>query len=375
VRFLLRAATLGGVIALMIAASSSVLAESEGANGAVFVETNGAAGNAILAYHRAENGALTQVASYPTGGLGGFAVGAAVDPLASQGALAYDPAHGLLLAVNAGSNSVSVFATEGDHLRLRQVIESGGQFPASITVHGRFAYVLNAGGDGGVFGYRISGGRLRPIDGSARALGLGNANPPFFLSSPGQIGFSPDGSQLIVTTKAHGTIDVFNVNEDGRPAETPQVTVSAGPVPFAFAFDEEGRLVVTEAGSSSLTSYGLNDNGSLTVVDKSVANSQKATCWVTVARGYFFVANAGSANLSGYSINSEGTLSLINGANVAAHTGAGPIDLAASRDGQFLYVESGGTGTVSEFRVNSDGTLSAIGAVPAAAGLEGIVAT
>jgi 6-phosphogluconolactonase (cycloisomerase 2 family) len=374
VRFLLRAATLGGVIAMLISASTSVFAEDGRAGHAVFVETNGTTGNAILAYHRADDGTLTQVASYPTGGLGGAATGAAVDPLASQGALAHDSTHRLLLAVNAGSDSVSVFAVDGDNLRLSQVVGSGGSFPASVAVSGNLAYVLNAGGDGGINGYRIAGGKLHPIEGSSRVLGLGNANPPFFLASPGQIGFTPDGDQLIVTTKKTGTIDVFNLSRNGRPSATPAVTASAGPVPFAFAFDRAGWLIVTEAGSSSVTSYNVDSDGSLAVVDAGVQNHQAATCWVTVARGFFFVANAGSADLSGYAITSAGTLSLINGSQVAASTGGGPIDMAASGDGRFLYVESGGTGTVDEFHVDSDGTLVAIGVVAAAPGLEGIVA-
>jgi DNA-binding beta-propeller fold protein YncE len=374
VRFLLRAATLSGVIAMLISASTSVFADGGGASNAVFVETNGTTGNAILAFHRAGDGTLTQVASHPTGGLGGAAIGAAVDPLASQGALAYDSAHGLLLAVNAGSDSVSVFAADGDNLQLVQVIGSGGSFPASVAVSGDLAYVLNAGGDGGINGYRIAGEKLHPIERSSRALGLGNANPPFFLASPGQIGFTPDGGKLIVTTKKTGTIDVFNLSPNGRPSDAPTVTASVGPVPFAFGFDGAGRLIVTEAGTSSVTSYNIASNGSLAVVDASVRNHQAATCWVTSARGYFFVANAGSADLSGYAINSAGALSLINGSQVAASTGGGPIDLAASSDGQYLYVESGGTGTVDEFRVSSDGTLVAIGVVAAARGLEGIVA-
>lgn len=373
-RFVLRAVTLSGVIAMLISASSSVFAAGGGGSNAVFVETNGTTGNAILAYRRADDGTLTQVATYPTGGLGGAASGAAVDPLASQGALGYDSAHGLLLAVNAGSDSVSVFTVDGDTLQLQQVIGSGGFFPASIAVSGDLAYVLNAGGDGSINGYRIAGGKLHAIEGSTRALGLGNANPPFFLASPGQIGFTPDGGKLIVTTKKTGTIDVFNLASSGRPSDAPTVTASVGPVPFAFAFDAAGRLIVTEAGSSSVTSYNINSNGSLTVMDPSVGNHQAATCWVTAARGYFFVANAGSADLSGYAINSAGALSLINGSQVAATTGGGPIDLAASSDGQYLYVESGGTGTVDEFRVNIDGTLGAIGVVAAARGLEGIVA-
>jgi hypothetical protein len=51
---------------MLISGSTSVSAEGGGASHAVFVETNGTRGNAILAYHRADDGTLTRVASYPT---------------------------------------------------------------------------------------------------------------------------------------------------------------------------------------------------------------------------------------------------------------------------------------------------------------------
>jgi hypothetical protein len=48
------------------------------------------------------------------------------DPLSSQGSLTFDRRRGLLYAVNAGSDTVSVFAVRGTTLRLMQVIASGG---------------------------------------------------------------------------------------------------------------------------------------------------------------------------------------------------------------------------------------------------------
>ncbi len=59
--------------------------EGEGGHHAVFVQTNDPAGNSIAAYAQNENGTLTYVATYPTGGKGGRAAGAAVDPLAFAG--------------------------------------------------------------------------------------------------------------------------------------------------------------------------------------------------------------------------------------------------------------------------------------------------
>ena len=85
-----------------------------GASHAVFVQTDNPSGNRVVAYHRAPDGVLSQAGTYATGGLGGILAGSAVDHLASQGSLSYDPRHSLLYAVNAGSDSVAVFAVNGD---------------------------------------------------------------------------------------------------------------------------------------------------------------------------------------------------------------------------------------------------------------------
>ena len=78
----------------------------------MFVQTDNTAGNQIVAYDREHDGTLTLAATYATGGLGGVLNGSMVDHLGSQGSLAYDPTHALLYAVNAGSNTVSVFSVE-----------------------------------------------------------------------------------------------------------------------------------------------------------------------------------------------------------------------------------------------------------------------
>jgi DNA-binding beta-propeller fold protein YncE len=109
-------------------------------------------GNAITVYDRTAVGTLRAAAAYSTGGLGGALGGSVVDHLASQGSLAYDGTRGLLYAVNAGSNTVTVFSADGDRLIRRQVVSSGGAFPVSIAVHGNLLYVLNARDGGSVHG-------------------------------------------------------------------------------------------------------------------------------------------------------------------------------------------------------------------------------
>jgi 6-phosphogluconolactonase (cycloisomerase 2 family) len=336
------------------------------------VQTDNTAGNQVVAYDRADNGSLTLADTYNTGGLGGVLGGSVVDHLASQGSLTYDQNNALLYAVNAGSNTVSVFSVRGDQLTLRQVINSGGTFPVSVAVHDNIVYVLNAENGGNVQGYVSFFGHLFPLPGSNRALGLNPSASPQFVNTPGQVAFSPDGSKLIVTTKANGNdIDVFGVGFFGWLSPSPVVNTEPGAVPFAISFDPAGHLVIAEAGTNALATFNLNPNGTVSLID-SVGSGQSATCWVTQAQGFFYASDAGSADISQYQAGVDGQLTLVG----QTGTTPGTVDASASNGGQFLYVQTGGNGIIDEFQVNANGTLTEIGTVTVngAVGGEGIVA-
>ena len=345
---------------------------SGGANDrAVFVQTDNTAGNAVVAYRRSPSGALTAAGTYRTGGLGGQLSGSVVDHLASQGSLALDRAAGLLVAVNAGSSTISVFAEHGDALRLLQVASSGGTFPVSVAIHGNLVYVLNAENGGALQGYRITPGGLEQLPDSNRALGLDPTLTPLFTSTPGQVAFSPDGRQLIVTTKANGNdIDVFGVNPAGGLSPAPVVNSAPGTVPFAIAFDPGGDLVIAEAGANALATFALNPSGTVTQLAVA-ATGQTATCWVAASRGMLFAGNAGGASESVFSDGPAGSPTAI-GSPVS--TDAGTVDSAASPGGRFLYLQTGAGGIVDQFAVSRPGTLTEVGSVtvPSAAGGEGI---
>jgi len=341
-----------------------------GASKAVFVQTDNTAGNHVVAYHRAADGTLTPAGSYATGGRGGILAGSVVDRTASQGSLAYDPAHALLYAVNAGSNTISVFSVSGDRLTRREVLGSGGSFPVSVAVHGDLVYVLNALAGGNVQGYKVIGSFLAPLPGSRRDLGLDPNQTPQFTSTPGQVAFTPDGSQLIVTTKNNGNdIDVFGVGFGGRLSGRPVVNAEPGTVPFAISFDTSGHLVIAEAGTNALATFALSAHGTVRLLNEA-GTGQAATCWVTPAGPYLFASNAGSANVSGFISSAGGALTLLG----STGTDAGTVDAAAAAG--FLYVQAGGNGIVDEFAIGSGGSLTKIGSVtvPGAAGGEGIVA-
>ncbi len=369
------AAIIGATIAAAAPASASTSSAarlaSYGASHAVFVQTGNTAGNRIVAYHRASDGTLTPAGSYATGGRGGILAGSVVDHTASQGSLTYDPDHALLYAVNAGSNTISVFAVSGDELSLRQVIGSGGTFPVSVTVYGDTVYVLNALNGGSVQGYRVSGGSVAKLNGSNRKLHLDPKATPQFTHTPGQVAFTSDGSQLIVTTKANGNdIDVFGVGASGYLSAKPAVNTEPGAVPFAVTFDTSGDLVVANAGPNSVSTFTVQGDGTLSQLH-TVATGQMATCWVAPAGDFLFASNAGSASESGLTSDS-GQLVLLG----HTPTDAGTVDASAAAGGRFLYVQAGGPGKVDGFRVGGNGGLTKLGAVtvPGAAGGEGIVA-
>ena len=311
----------------------------------VFVQTDNPDGNQVIVLAQHHDGRLSEDAAVSTGGLGGIAAGSAADHLASQGSLTYDAEHQLLFAVNAGSGTISVLSVQQRRVRLDQVLSSGGEFPNSIAVHGNLVYIVNSGGTGSVSGFRIFGHHMVAIPGSTRSLGLANTNPPSFLDAPGQVAFSPDGSELLVTTKAaSNSIDVFEVGPRGLLSTAPTVNADGTNVRFSFASTPSGQLVVAEPGPSALHTFSFGPNGTLTSLSASVSDGQSALCWLETT-------------------------------GVAATTDAGSIDLTASANGKYLYAEAGIAGAVDEFHINSDGSLSPLGDVAGlGAGIEGIAA-
>ncbi len=337
--------------------------------GAVFVLSNAASGNAVLVFPRKSDGTLNAPASYSTGGLG------TGGGLGNQGAVVLTGNGRLLYAVNAGSDEISAFRVTGARLRQLGNVPSGGDEPISVAVHRRLLYVLNDGASPNVSGFRISPrGRLTPIPGSAR--GLSGAGVP----NAAQLGFSPDGSRLVVTEKATNQLTTYAVLDDGT-LSAPTAQTSAGPTPFGFAFDRRGTLIVSEAfggapDASVLSSYRPSGAG-WAPVSPLTATMETAACWVVVTpNGRFaFETNTGSNTVSGFRIGHDGSLTLLDADGVAATTGAGPIDMDVTVNGRFLYTLNGAGGSISAFRIGADGGLDPLGDTPGLpAGANGLVA-
>jgi 6-phosphogluconolactonase len=334
----------------------------------IYTATNSPSGNAILTFDRAGDGTLTPAGTYATSG---FGTGSG---LGNQNGIVITPNGRLLLAVNAGSDDISSFLIQADgSLQLADVAPSGGSRPISVASNGSVVYVLNAGGSGNISGLSIDAkGDLSSIAGSTQPLSSAAAGPA-------QIAFSPNGQWLVVTEKATNALSTYRVSPGGL-ASGPVVTPSSGATPFGFAFTANETVVVSEAfggaaNSSAVSSYEIGAAGALQVLSASVPTTETSACWIAVLpNGRFaYAANAASATISGYRIQ-NGALSLLDADGVTADIGAGgaPVDLAASRDGRFLYSLHNGAHTIGAWAVGPDGSLTSAGSTAVPAGVNGL---
>jgi 6-phosphogluconolactonase len=336
--------------------------------GGVYVSTNGANGNAIVAFARRENGALEKLGEFSTGG---FGIGGGGDPLQSQGSVVVSPSHQTLFVVNAGSNSISVFAIDnGAGPHLVGSVSSLGSGPISLAVTDARLFVLNQ--DNSVVAYSIAGPGLPTPLGQ---LSLGTA-----ADGPSTIKASGDGHFVFVTERAAGAIAVVAVDEHGTLASAGR-RPSSGGGPFGFAVTSRNQLIVSEAGAGAVSSYKFA-GGALSLVTGSLSTQQAAPCWLVLSNDerFAFVANAGSGSIGGFAVSSDGTLTPLSSdgrTGVTNGSGATPLDIQVTRDGKFLYVLQTGTGTVGSFAIGAQGSLTTLPDTPGlapVAGFQGLAA-
>ena len=207
--------TLATAAAAAVPAAAAAAVQASPVVGHVYVNDNTAGTNTIGAFDRHADGTLTPEAGSPfTAGGAGTGAG-----LASQGALQISANGRFLIAVNAGSNQISVLRIKpGGALSLVPggVVSSRGALPVSVTVHRDLVYVANAGsGSSNYTGFRLGrGGRLTPIAGSTVAL------PD--AAQPGDVLFNGTGSKLVGTRVGTSQIDSFTVGPRGRLTAAPE---------------------------------------------------------------------------------------------------------------------------------------------------------
>jgi len=347
--------------------------------GYTYVNDNTAGANTIAGFDRHADGSLTPISGSPFAA-GGAGLGAG---LASQGAIQVTSDGRYLLAVDAGSNQISVLriTAGGVPVLVGQPVASGGITPVSVAVSRTgLVYVANQGNGGsGYSGFRLHfDGSLTPIPGSTVTVPNG--------SGLGDVFFNATGNHLIGTRTGTSQIDSFDVLPGGHllaAHDSPFTGQGLGQLGAEFSPSNPSQLFVTNAhnGTALGTVSAYRDSllGQLTPIGSSpYADGQTAPCWVEISHDgkYLFTVNTGSGNISSYSINPDGSLALIG--SFAINGGGADIDARLSPDGHYLLVDGAGHNFVSVFAVNG-GNLTELPSsptpLPAGASSSGIVNT
>jgi hypothetical protein len=362
--------TILAAIAALIGAGAvpAAAAAAQSHAGYVYVDDNTAGQNTIAAFARHADGTLSPVAGSPFNA-GGAGAGSG---LASQGAVQVSSDGRYVIAVDPGSNQLSVLRIKHDGtLKLASIVSSGGVKPVSIAEHDGLVYVANSGPGGSSYtGFTLGrGGHLDPLAGSTVSL------PDD--AQPGDVLFNSTGNNLIGARVGSSLIDSFSVGSDGRLTAAPGSPFAAqAPGPFGSEFrpTDPSQLFVSNAhggaGNGTVSAFSVAADGVLSSIGASpFADQQTAPCWVEITHDgrFLFTVNTASGTISRYSIADDGTLSLLGSTAVSSQSGVGAVDARLSTDGQTLYVDESRVGTVGEFAV-AGGQLTELGSVALPAG-------
>jgi 6-phosphogluconolactonase len=344
-----------------VAASASTVSPVVGYS---YLDGNTAVANTVDGYAVHADGSLTALAGSPFAA-GGVGLGTG---LASQGAIQATQDGRYLLAVDAGSNQISVLRVTagGTPVLVGQPVSSGGIKPVSVAVSpSGLVYVANSGTGGSNYtGFRLSGdGSLTPIPGSTYTVPDG--------SGVGDVFFNAFGNHLIGTRTGTSLIDSFVVLPGGRllPAQgSPFTGQGLGQLGAEFSPANPSQLFVSNAhngaGLGTISAYRDSFFGQLSPIGSSpYPDGQTAPCWVEISHDgrYLFTVNTGSGTISSYSVNPDGSLALIGSFTI--NGGGADIDARLSPDGKYLLVDGSGMHFVSVFAVNG-GTLTEVPSSP-----------
>ena len=327
---------------------------------AIYFMTNDA-NNSIVALPISKNGTLSGGTLTATGGAGGNEVDAkgqplSPDALSSQGAVRV--AGKLVFAVNAGSNTLSMFKIdECDPTKLTMVgkpIDTAGEFPVSLAVSKKhkLACVANSGAKAGIACASFCQDQGLSAMDSLRPFELKQTTPPVGpTNSVADTFFNNDETALITTVKGDPTVNntgfmsVFPVSKDCGVATTDTRSSPSGTAVLFGSVNIPGTnsVFATDASFGALVMDVSTGNHSAAAGAIGKIADQGATCWATIssATGTGFVTDVKVNHLVEMDL---GTMGIVKSLNLT-NGNPGMIDLEAA--GNFIYALSPGNGNVS----------------------------
>ncbi len=323
-------------LTLLAALLWSISAWAQGAiSTAVFVQRNSANRNAVAALSQdAASGELALVGVYRTGGKGEPSLdGNQSHALAARGLF--------LFVTNAGDNTISSFQVQRDgSLKLLSRTNSRGVRPVSLAVKGDMLLVVNQG---------IKADKPGAIGGNVRAFRIGSDGSLSAVSGA-VYRFSPrDVPNEVLSNAANGlftvgrsgssSVSTFLLEDNGKITLAETVRNIPDPLGGAIKSGAESTVIMTlpDADTAGVTSLQINSSG-FTIAHRTYPRpEQRDPCWAAIHPDGTRVWTSAFATrlLSLYQLGTDGTLSAVS--NYSYSRGPGSVDITVDETGSYLF--------------------------------------
>ncbi len=285
----------------------------------------------------------------------------------------------------AGTAAVTVFNPPpggGSSSSLTFTTTPGAVDPQSIAVDsaGKFAYVANAGCNGGVAGY-VSMYTINPTTGALAPIGPPVSSLDYTAES---VTIDPAGKFAFVANAgddydSDGSVVSYTINATtGALTSTGAMIMGNCPglcVPESVTLDPSGKFAYVPNGggeSNGVAMYTINSTtGALTSTGMIAVEGFAVSVAVHPSGKFAYAANANNTpgmagNVSMYTINAT-TGALTSTGTIAAGTIFGepnPTAMAVDPTGSFAYVANSGSNNVSMYSINTTtGILTSVGTI------------
>jgi hypothetical protein len=360
--------------------------------GAAYFITNEPSGNQILAMNIASNGKLSNVKSTSAGGRGSHGITSPNGPdgLFSQGAVKVNAEAEMLVTINPGSNTISMFSINANNpselTMVGNPVSSEGEFPMSIAINSNatMVCVLNGGAVNGVNCYspdKTQG--LIAMPNTLRSLSLNQTTPATGpAGTASHIVFSEDGTKLFASVKGipptPGFIAAWDIASDGSLSAEPVKSEpsTGGLLPFSMTvIPGTNAILATDAGVGfDIFNFGGNINGTnaasingtqnaLSATSSVVAiNGQKATCWSSFSpkSGNFYLTDIGTSTITEVNVDKNLKGTIVKQYPQIAGSATIDNDIATIGNNNFLYVLAPNATTVNVLSVNAPGKATSV---------------
>ncbi|KAJ6579548.1 hypothetical protein DFH09DRAFT_330479 [Mycena vulgaris] len=332
--------------------------------GAAYFMTNEPTGNYLVTAAIGSDGKLALYEAVHTEGTGAHGLPAppGLDPLFSQGSVRVSTSRNFVANVNAGSNTVTVFAIDhANPARLTMIgkpASSGGEFPTSLAINtaGNRVCVVNGGKINGVSCYKFDTRKgLTPLKNSIRSLKLNQTTPATGPpNTPSHIIFSPDEKQLIVSVKA-GFLAIWDINADGSLSPNFR-TVSGGVLPFSLLYVPGKNAIIASDPGVGYDIFNLDAKQNLTATVSTPIPGQRANCWSVYSKesGNFYMIDVGLSVLTEVHVSASLNSTIVKQYSVGTD---GPIDtdVAHIDKKDFIYSLAANATGITVLSVNGPG--------------------